>query len=192
MERSPAAGGRRRGHDQEAGGNVAVGRGNELLRHCMEIRGIGIIDVQSIFGIRAIRAQKRVEVEINLQEWDQEPGLRAPRFGRAEDGDPRSGHQQSRGADLSGKNIGDPETIALNYLVRPTGTIRRSTSTKTCSSSCGARRTSRSSPATISSEGRKPQMVTAILVTHGLLGGELIRAAETILGKQDGLAALQS
>ena len=35
-------------------------------------------------------------------------------------------------------------------------------------------------------------MVTAILVTHGLLGGELIRAAETILGKQDGLAALSN
>jgi HPr kinase/phosphorylase len=50
--------------------NVLIGRGNELLRHCMEIRGIGIIDVQSIFGIRSIRAQKRVEVEVNLQEWE--------------------------------------------------------------------------------------------------------------------------
>jgi PTS system mannose-specific IIA component len=35
-------------------------------------------------------------------------------------------------------------------------------------------------------------MVTAILITHGLLGGELIRAAETILGKQEGLAALSN
>ena len=50
--------------------NVLIGSGNELLRHCMEIRGIGIIDVQAIFGIRAIRVQKRVEVEVNLREWD--------------------------------------------------------------------------------------------------------------------------
>ncbi len=50
--------------------NVLIGMGNEMLRHCMEIRGIGIIDVQAIFGIRSIRAQKRVEVEVNLQEWD--------------------------------------------------------------------------------------------------------------------------
>ncbi|MCK4550233.1 MAG: HPr kinase/phosphorylase, partial [Candidatus Krumholzibacteria bacterium] len=36
----------------------------------MEIRGIGIIDVRAVYGIRAIRAFKRVEVEVNLQEWD--------------------------------------------------------------------------------------------------------------------------
>jgi HPr kinase/phosphorylase len=50
--------------------NVVIGSGNEMLRHCMEIRGIGIVDVQSIFGIRAIRARKRVEVEVQLREWD--------------------------------------------------------------------------------------------------------------------------
>ena len=37
-------------------GNVLIGTGN-ALRHHMEIRGIGIIDVQSIFGIRSIRAE---------------------------------------------------------------------------------------------------------------------------------------
>lgn len=35
-------------------------------------------------------------------------------------------------------------------------------------------------------------MVTAILITHGLLGGELIRAAESILGTQEGLSALSN
>jgi HPr kinase/phosphorylase len=50
--------------------NVLIGSGNEMVRHCMEIRGIGIIDVQAIFGIRSIRARKRIEVEVNLQEWD--------------------------------------------------------------------------------------------------------------------------
>jgi HPr kinase/phosphorylase len=50
-------------------GDVLIGRGNQLLRHHMEIRGLGIIDVQSVFGIRSIRLQKRVEVEVNLREW---------------------------------------------------------------------------------------------------------------------------
>ena len=50
-------------------GDVLIGTGNQLLRHHMEIRGLGIIDVQSIFGIRSIRLQKRVEVEVNLREW---------------------------------------------------------------------------------------------------------------------------
>ncbi len=49
---------------------VLLGSFREVLRHNLEIRGVGVIDVQAIFGIRAIRAQKRVEVEVQLQEWD--------------------------------------------------------------------------------------------------------------------------
>ena len=56
-------------------GDVLIGSGNQLLRHHMEIRGLGIIDVQAIFGVRSIRLQKRVEVEVVLKEWsaDEEP-----------------------------------------------------------------------------------------------------------------------
>jgi HPr kinase/phosphorylase len=36
----------------------------------MEIRGVGIIDVRALFGIRAIRQQKRIEVVVHLEEWD--------------------------------------------------------------------------------------------------------------------------
>ncbi len=49
---------------------VLMGTGNELLKHLMEIRGVGIIDVRRMFGIRAIRLQKRVEMEVELVEWD--------------------------------------------------------------------------------------------------------------------------
>jgi HPr kinase/phosphorylase len=48
-----------------------IGRGHEHLKHFMEIRGVGIINVQDLFGIRAIRIQKRIEVEVNLQEWNE-------------------------------------------------------------------------------------------------------------------------
>ena len=49
---------------------VIVGTGSELLGHHMEIRGIGIIDLETLFGIRAIRIQKRIEVEVRLVLWD--------------------------------------------------------------------------------------------------------------------------
>jgi HPr kinase/phosphorylase len=50
-------------------GDILIGACNEVLKHTMEIRGLGIIDVQSIFGIRSIRGQKRVEVEVHLTDW---------------------------------------------------------------------------------------------------------------------------
>ncbi|HEX8693684.1 MAG TPA: HPr(Ser) kinase/phosphatase [Longimicrobium sp.] len=50
---------------------VLIGKGHELQRHHMEIRGVGIIDVQKLFGIRAIRLQKRIEVVVQLEVWDQ-------------------------------------------------------------------------------------------------------------------------
>jgi HPr kinase/phosphorylase len=49
---------------------LLVGTGDELLGHHMEVRGIGIIDIEKLFGIRAIRLQKRIEVQVNLVHWD--------------------------------------------------------------------------------------------------------------------------
>ncbi|HEX9610971.1 MAG TPA: HPr(Ser) kinase/phosphatase [Gemmatimonadales bacterium] len=54
----------RRGHD------ILIGRGHELSQHHMEIRGIGLIDIKALFGIRAVRQQKRVEVVVQLEDWD--------------------------------------------------------------------------------------------------------------------------
>jgi HPr kinase/phosphorylase len=51
--------------------SVLIGRGHGHLKHFMEIRGLGIINVQDLFGIRSIRIQKRIEVEVNLREWDE-------------------------------------------------------------------------------------------------------------------------
>ncbi|MFL5523872.1 MAG: HPr(Ser) kinase/phosphatase [Gemmatimonadaceae bacterium] len=53
------------------GNDVLIGRGHEMQRHYMEIRGVGLIDIQAIFGIRAVRQQKRIEVVVQLEEWDQ-------------------------------------------------------------------------------------------------------------------------
>jgi HPr kinase/phosphorylase len=53
----------RRGHD------VLIGKGHALQGHHMEIRGVGIVDISALFGIRAIRQQKRIEVVVQLEEW---------------------------------------------------------------------------------------------------------------------------
>lgn len=42
-----------------------------VLAHHIEIRGVGIVDVYSLYGVRAIRVQKRVEVEVKLVHWKQ-------------------------------------------------------------------------------------------------------------------------
>ena len=49
-----------------------MGAGTALTKHIMEIRGLGIIDVRTIFGIRSIRYQKRVEVIVELEDWDKD------------------------------------------------------------------------------------------------------------------------
>jgi HPr kinase/phosphorylase len=51
------------------GEGILMGAGTDLVKHFMEIRGLGLIDVRSMFGIRAIRFQKRVEIVIELEEW---------------------------------------------------------------------------------------------------------------------------
>jgi HPr kinase/phosphorylase len=52
------------------GQDVLLGRGHELAAHHMEIRGIGLIDIPALFGVRAVRQQKRIEVVVQLEDWE--------------------------------------------------------------------------------------------------------------------------
>jgi len=52
------------------GNDVLIGRGHEIAAHHMEIRGVGLINIPSIFGIRSVRQQKRIEVVVHLEPWD--------------------------------------------------------------------------------------------------------------------------
>lgn len=103
-------------------GDLLIGAGNQLLRHHMEIRGLGIIDVQSIFGIRSIRLQKRVEVEVNLREWSDDEDYE--RIGLDERKTEILGVQIPlvQVPITPGKNITViAEVIALHYLVKIVG-----------------------------------------------------------------------
>ena len=52
-------------------GNVLVGTGaNKIIGHHMEIRGIGVINITHLFGVSAIRDNKRIQLITQLEDWD--------------------------------------------------------------------------------------------------------------------------
>ncbi len=52
------------------GGDNVFGRAAGVLGHHMEIRGLGIINIKDLFGIAAVRKRKRIELVIELDDWD--------------------------------------------------------------------------------------------------------------------------
>lgn len=50
---------------------VLVGRAPELIRHLLEIRGLGIINVMTLFGAGSVRNEKKIGLSIDLEAWDQ-------------------------------------------------------------------------------------------------------------------------
>jgi HPr kinase/phosphorylase len=50
--------------------NVLLASATEMNKHFMEIRGLGVVDVMSMFGIRSVRYQKRLEVVLELSLWE--------------------------------------------------------------------------------------------------------------------------
>ena len=101
---------------------ILMGRAPDVLQDHIEIRGIGIVDVKRLFGVRGTRKQKRIEVVVALVDWDKEYD-----YERVGDED----HVQTiLGVELqeitvpiyAGKNITViTETIAFNYLLRLDG-----------------------------------------------------------------------
>jgi HPr kinase/phosphorylase len=55
------------------------GAGSEIIKHHMEIRGLGIINIKDLFGVAAIRDRKKIEIVMELVEWD--PGVEYDRLG---------------------------------------------------------------------------------------------------------------
>ncbi len=104
------------------GEGILIGSGTQLVKHFMEIRGIGLIDVKEMFGIRAIRYQKRLEVVVELEIWDKKSnytrtGLENETISLLDVEIP-----YIKLPILPGKNITViSEVIALNYLLKHYG-----------------------------------------------------------------------
>ena len=52
-------------------GRQLVGTAPDLTRHHMEIRGLGVINIMSIFGIGSVRREKRLDLIVTLKDWDE-------------------------------------------------------------------------------------------------------------------------
>lgn len=57
---------------KEVSNNVLMGSAPELIRNLLEIRGLGIINVMTLFGAGCILQEKRVMLNVNLEPWDAE------------------------------------------------------------------------------------------------------------------------
>ena len=48
-----------------------LGRAPDIIRHLIEIRGIGIINVKELFGVSSVKIQENIDFVINLELWDE-------------------------------------------------------------------------------------------------------------------------
>jgi HPr kinase/phosphorylase len=56
---------------QKVGGTL-IGKAGEIIKHYMEIRGLGVIDVKTLFGVGAILDKTIIGLVIKLEEWNKE------------------------------------------------------------------------------------------------------------------------
>ncbi|CAN5182976.1 HPr(Ser) kinase/phosphatase [soil metagenome] len=61
------------------GSNILMGGSSRTMQHHMEVRGLGIIDVELLFGIGAVREEKRISLVVELEKWTD--GLEIDRLG---------------------------------------------------------------------------------------------------------------
>jgi len=52
-------------------GREVIGTSSELTRSHMEIRGIGIINVAAMFGVKSVRKEKTLDLVVTLKAWDE-------------------------------------------------------------------------------------------------------------------------
>ncbi|MBU3811152.1 MAG: HPr(Ser) kinase/phosphatase [Candidatus Niameybacter stercoravium] len=52
-------------------GTTLLGSAPEVIRHFIEVRGIGIVDVKQIFGIGSVKEMKNIDLVVKLELWDQ-------------------------------------------------------------------------------------------------------------------------
>ena len=102
--------------------SILMGTGTNLVQHFMEIRGLRIIDVRQMFGVRSIRFQKRLEIIVELQEFN--PEIDYTRIGQEDEPTDIMDVQIStvKLPIFPGKNITViAEVIAVHYLLRTYG-----------------------------------------------------------------------
>ncbi|RDI41042.1 HPr(Ser) kinase/phosphatase [Falsibacillus pallidus] len=81
--------------------DTLIGSSPELIEHLLEIRGLGIINVMTLFGAGAVRTHKRITLIVDLEIWD------------------KTKHYDRVGLDEEKMKIIDTEVTKLTIPVRP-------------------------------------------------------------------------
>jgi HPr kinase/phosphorylase len=107
---------------EKTGDNTLCGRSSELTRHYMEIRGLGIVDIKSLFGTAAVGDEIDVDIVVELIRW--ENGMEFSRI------DSEEGSFEIMGVPLpiirvpvrSGGNMATVvEIVARNFILKTKG-----------------------------------------------------------------------
>jgi HPr kinase/phosphorylase len=104
------------------GENVLIGAGTDLVQHFIEIRGLGLLDIRAMFGVRSVRFQKRIELVVQIEVWDEDAA-----YERVGTDDNYIGIMEVKIPHIKlpitpGKNITVIcETIAMNHLLKHYG-----------------------------------------------------------------------
>lgn len=64
-------------------GSRIIGSAPPLIRHYIELRGIGVVDVRQLFGMSAIRDEQDIDMVVNLEQWND--GMFYDRLGTKEE-----------------------------------------------------------------------------------------------------------
>ncbi|EFM39087.1 HPr(Ser) kinase/phosphatase [[Eubacterium] yurii subsp. margaretiae ATCC 43715] len=51
--------------------DTLIGKSTEVVEHYMEIRGLGIVNIRSLYGIGAVKNSKKIDMVVNLETWDE-------------------------------------------------------------------------------------------------------------------------
>ena len=49
-----------------------MGRSPEITKHFIELRGIGIVDVKTLFGVESVKETQTIDMVIKLEDWDKD------------------------------------------------------------------------------------------------------------------------
>ncbi|MFA5524212.1 MAG: HPr(Ser) kinase/phosphatase [Tissierellales bacterium] len=55
---------------KKVGEDLLIGESPELIRHFLEIRGLGILDIERLYGIGAVKKWEAIDLVVQLEEWD--------------------------------------------------------------------------------------------------------------------------
>ena len=59
-------------YDEKVSDDTLVGSAPDITKHFIELRGIGIIDVKTLFGVSSVKDTQNIDLVIRLEDWDKE------------------------------------------------------------------------------------------------------------------------